>query len=192
MSLKRAPSEEPAASPHWAGLTDVDPYGLPLDIFGDRTPPEFFEVVGRIVAINAKIEYLRERLASLPPSETSGVKKVELFLKRDTSGRMDRNAIVHSFWVFGANTSDSDVILGIRYKKRKTASGNTATVSIRDVPNSESVQNVVQYKLNELRDFLKRDLTTMKVGQLAYTEVMMTWAANQDSIASEETSESQA
>lgn len=109
-----------------AAMSDVDKYGVPLHIFGDATAPEFFEILGRLLAVNGKIEYLKDRLDDLPSSETSGVRKVEQFLEGYSSGRVDRNAIVHSYWVFGAHTNDPEVILGIRYKIRKLASGETA------------------------------------------------------------------
>ncbi|TFC91329.1 MULTISPECIES: hypothetical protein [Cryobacterium] len=180
MFIQNAPPEDPAASASRPELVEVDRYGIPLDVFGDYPPPEFFEVIGRIVAINAKIEYLKERLDNLPPSETTGIKKVQQFLKRDSSGRMDRNAIVHSFWTFGASTENPNLILGIRYKVRKLASGEIATTSIRDVPDSEREQDIVQFELVGLRKILKRDLATMQVGELAYSEVMLQWAARQD------------
>jgi len=126
MSIQNALPKDPEASASRTELIEVDRYGIPLDVFGHHTP-EFFEVIGRIVAINAKIEYLKERLDDLPPSETREIKKVEQFRKRDSSGTMDRNAIVHSFWTFGASTENSNLILGIRYKVRKLASGEIAT-----------------------------------------------------------------
>jgi hypothetical protein len=142
-------------------------------------PAGFFEVLGRILAVNGKIEYLKERLESFPSAETTGVRKVEQFRKRDSSGRIDRNAIVHSSWVFGAHALDHEVILGVRYKVRKVASGATASVSIGDIPDCEREQDVVQYTMDGLRKLLKRDLTTMRVGEIAYSEVMLNWAARQ-------------
>lgn len=158
---------------------DVDLYGLPTHAFGDTPPPEFFEIIGRILALNGQIEYFQERLDHLPASETAGVRKVEQFLARCSSGRDDRNAVVHSRWVFGAHTTDPDAILGVRYKVRKRASGHVATVSIRDVPDSEKAQEVVLHTVDTLRALLKRDITTMRIGQLAYAEVMMTWSIEQ-------------
>jgi hypothetical protein len=145
---------------------DVDAYGLPLSTFGDHPPKAFFELVGRIVAVNGRIEYLRARLDHLPPSETTGIKKVEQFLERDKAGRLDRNAIVHSSWIFGANTSDPGVILGIRYKARARTSGATATLSLSDLPESDKENDYVQHDLASLRGLLKRDLATMQVGRL--------------------------
>jgi len=161
------------------GLGDVDRFGLPLNQFGHYSPPEFFEIVGRIVATNGRIEYLKDRLAHLPSSETSGVKKVEQFLTRYKSGRLERNAIVHSSWVFGAGTDAPDLILGVRYRTRKDTVGDTATVSIADVPASEKKQDVVQYGLAGLRKLFKRDITTLQVGEIAYTQVMLAWARDQ-------------
>lgn len=162
-----------------AAMSDVDNYGVPLHIFGDAIAPEFFEILGRLLAVNGKIEYLRDRLDDLPSSETSGVRKVEQFLKRYNSGRLDRNAIVHSYWAFGAHTNDPEVILGIRYKIRKLASGETATVATRDVPGSEREQDVVQYKLDDLRKLLSRDVVTMRMGEIAYADVELNWARRQ-------------
>ena len=167
------------------GLTEVDQYGVPLTVFGNPMPPEFFDVVGRIVAINGKIEYLKDRFQHLPSSEIEAVKKVKQFTQRYNSGRAERNAIVHSSWVFGADMDDPDVILGVRYKVGKLASTGTATVSIRDVPESERKQEAVRYTLSGLRKILKRDLVTMQVGEYAFTEVMLTWAARQDHVAGE-------
>lgn len=160
-------------------MSEVDTYGVPLRVFGDGMPPEFFEVLGRILAINGKIEYLKDRLDHLPFSETSGVRKVEQFLKRYDAGRSARNAIVHSSWAFGAHTTDPDVILGIRYKIRKAASGQTATLSLHDLPDSEREQDIVEYRLEGLRKLVRRDVATMRVGELAYAEVMLNWAARQ-------------
>jgi hypothetical protein len=164
----------------WAyptGMDDVDKYGVPLDAFGATAPPAFFELLGRILAVSAKIEYLKARLDDLPASETSGVRKVEQFLERETSERTDRNAIVHSRWVFGAHTSDPGIIVGMRYKIAKTTSGLVATVSIRDVPDSEREQDIVQYEDADLRMILKRSLQTIRIGEIAYSEVMLTWSA---------------
>jgi len=150
-------------------MRDVDEYGLPLSEFGD-VPPDFFEILGRLLAVNGKIEYLKDRLDHLPSAETDGVKKVEQFLKRYAAGRSERNAIVHSTWVFGAHKAP-EVIVGFRYKVGKSVLEGTPTVAIRGVPGSARRQDVVQYTLDELRELLKRDITTMLVGQLAHGEV---------------------
>jgi len=65
-----------------AAMRDVDKYGVPISAFGDSTAPEFFEILGRLLAVNGKIEYLKDRLDDLPSSETTGVRKVEQFLER--------------------------------------------------------------------------------------------------------------
>lgn len=171
-----------------AAMNNVDKYGVPLDTFGHDVPPEFFEVLGRLLAVNGKIEYLKERLDHLPSSETSGVRKIEQFFRRYDSGRLDRNAIVHSNWVFGAHAQDSEVILGVRYKISKAASGEIATVSIRDAPDSERKQVFVQYKLDELRKLLKRDVTTMLIGEHGHTEINLSWAARQPLSAAKDSS----
>jgi hypothetical protein len=160
-------------------LTEVDKYGVPIDAFGREVPPEFFEIIGRLLVVNGKIEYIKERLDHLPISETSGVRKFHQFMKRYDAGRSDRNAVVHSFWVFGADTSDPGVILGVRYKVRKVASGEIATVSIRDVTDSEREQEFIQFTPDELRKLLKRDLDTMRIGMHALTEIGLNWAAQQ-------------
>jgi hypothetical protein len=165
-----------------AAMSDVDKYGVPLDAFGHDVPPAFFEVLGRILAVNGKIEFIKERLEDLPSSETRGVRKVEQFLNRYDAGRLDRNAIVHSNWVFGAHTRDAEVILGVRYKVSKVVSGEIATVSIRDVPDSERDQVFVQYRLDELRKLLKRDVATMLIGELGHAEISVRWAARQPRI----------
>jgi hypothetical protein len=151
-------------------MRDVDKYGLPLSEFGEGVPPAFFEILGRLLAVNGKIEYLKDRLDHLPSVETGGVKKVEQFLKRYGAGRTERNAIVHSTWVFGAQ-KDPEVIVGFRYKVGKSVLGATPTVAIRDVLGSEKSQDVVEYTLDDLRRLLKRDIATMLVGQLAHGEV---------------------
>jgi hypothetical protein len=179
MSIRNAPPEYPFLSTSVEDLSEVDRYGVPLGVFGGLTPPGFFDVVGRIVAINGTIEYLRDRIGHLPQSETEDVKKVNQFLKRDDNGRIERNAIVHSRWIFGADPTDPEVILGVRYKVRKLATGETAVVAIRDVADSEKVQEIVRYKLDVLRKVLKRDLVTLQVGELAYSDVMFRWAARQ-------------
>lgn len=159
--------------------TDVDAHGVPIHAFGDGPPPEFFEILGRLLAVNGQIEYLQERLAHLPRSETTGVRKVEQFLARCVSGRDDRNAIVHSRWVFGAHTTDPEVIFGLRYKTRKRTVGPIATVFISDVPDSERAQETVQHTLGSLKKLLRRDITTMRIGELAYTKIMMKWSTKQ-------------
>lgn len=158
---------------------DVDSYGVPLHAFGDGASPEFFEIIGRILAVNGQIEYLQERLDHLPASETAGVRKVEQFLTRFASSRDDRNAVVHSRWIFGAHTTDPNVILCVRYKTRKRAAGHIATVSIRDVPDSEKEQETVLHTVDSLKTLLKRDVTTMRIGELAYTEIMVAWSVKQ-------------
>lgn len=163
------------------GNTDVDSYGVPRRAFGRATPPEFFEALGRIVTVHGQIEYLQDRLKHLPSSETSGARKVEQFRKRCESGRDARNAIVHSRWVFGADTKDPDIILGIRYKTRKSKSGTVATVSIKDIPDSEHEHDIVRYTLDSLRKLLRQNIVTMQIGEQAYSEIMLKWAAQQDS-----------
>jgi hypothetical protein len=150
VSIQNPSSEDFAAWLSSAALSEVDKYGVPLDAFGSGVPPEFFEVLGRLLAVNGKIEYLKERLDDLPSSETSGVRKANNLTRGMTRG-LERNAIVHSLWVFGAHTEDPQLILGVRYKTKSPASGEIATVSIRDVPHSEREQVIVQYKLDRLR-----------------------------------------
>lgn len=162
--------------PHQSTRSEIDGYGVPVSAFGGSMPSEFFQIVGRLLAVCGKIEYLKDRLDNMPTSETSGVRKVEQFLKREDSGKLDRNAIVHSWWVAGAH-DDADVLLGIRYKKRKVASGAVASVSTRDVFGSDRDQEYVEYTLEALRTLLKRCVTTMSIGELAYGEVMFKWAA---------------
>lgn len=156
---------------------DVDEHRVPVDAFGDRAPSEFFAILGRIVAVNGQPEYLKDRLDHLPDTETAGMRKVEQFRARFASGRDERNAVVHSRWVFGAQTSDPEIILGIRYKVMKKPAGEVATVSIQDVPDSEREQIYVEHTLASLKQLLRRDVGTMQIGQQAYTEVMMIWAA---------------
>ncbi|MEW2011048.1 hypothetical protein AB0300_16410 [Microbacterium sp. NPDC078814] len=158
---------------------EVDPFGVPLSTFGRTPPPEFFEILGRVVSVHARIEYLRDRIEHLPLSETNGVRKVEQFIARCSSGRTERNAVVHSLWVFGANTTDPNAILGIRYKSRKLTSGTVANVAIADVPGSEREQDVVEYTLDSLRALLKQSITTMRIGEQAYSGIMLTRAAQQ-------------
>lgn len=170
---------EPERESRWTGdyRMDVDQHGVPIRAFGDPVTPEFFEVLGKIVSVNGQIEYLQDRLGHLPMSETSGVRKLEQFLARFESGRSGRNEVVHSRWLFGADTTDPDVIFGVRYKVRKQTTGDVATVSIHDVPDSEREQETVQHTLDSLRKLLRRDVTTMRIGEQAYTEIMLKWAA---------------
>lgn len=162
--------------------TDVDSYDLPLQAFGQAVPPAFFEVLGRIITVHGKIEYLQDRLKHLTSSETSGVKKIDQFRKRCESGRDARNAIIHSRWVFGADMNDPDIFLGMRYKTRKPTSGTVATVSIADVPDSMREHDIVRYTLHSLRKLLRKDIVTMQVGEQAYSEIMLNWAGQEDRI----------
>jgi hypothetical protein len=165
---------------------EVDKYGIPLDEFGEGMPPELFEILGRILSVNAKLEYLKERLDHLPALETKGVRKVEQFNERYASGRLERNAIVHSFWVFVADKTDPQTVTGLRYKKRKNSFGEVATVSMVDVPNSESDQLIVRYTLDALRKLLKGYITTMQIGDQAFTQTQLNWAAQQLAAAREQ------
>lgn len=160
-------------------LNDVDEYGVPLHAFGDGIPPEFFEILGRLIAVNGKIEYLKERLDQVPPAETNGVRRVEQFMTRYESGRLDRNSIVHSFWTFDADSDDSEAIVGVRYKMKGPAAGEIASIALRDNPGSEHPQVIVQQTLSGLRALLKRDLRTMLFGELAFTEIGLKWAVRQ-------------
>lgn len=160
---------------------EVDKYGVPVDAFGARVPPEFFEVLGRILSVHGKIEYLQDRLRTLPSADRAGVKKVEQFFARCTTERADRNALVHSHWMFGAHTKDPDVVLAFRYKTRKRSSGKIAEVSIADVPESAHEQDVGQYTLADLRSIMRRSIVTMRIGELAYSEIMVQWALDQTS-----------
>lgn len=162
--------------------TEVDAYGVPLAAFGAPTPSEFFEVLGRVLAIRGRIEYLQDRITHLPSIETRGSRKVEQFLARCNAERAHRNTIVHSHWVFGAHTGDPEVILAIRYKSRKQTSGDVATVSLVDVPESDREQDVGQYTLDDLKGLLRRNVVTMRIGEQAYTEVMLKWAAQQSDV----------
>lgn len=157
--------------------TDVDAYGVPIAAFSDPAPPEFFEILGRLLATHGRIEYLQDRIAHLAPAETTGNRKVEQFLTRCHEERAHRNAIVHSHWMFGAHTTDTKVILALRYKSRKQTSGAVATVSIIDVPESDREQDVGQYTLNDLRGLLRSTVVTMRIGEQAYAGVMLKWAA---------------
>jgi hypothetical protein len=162
-----------------AALSEVDAYSVPVDAFGDSAPNGFFEILGRILALNSKIEYLMGRLDHLPSSETAGVRKVEQFRKRYETERRERNAIVHSHWLFGADEADPQVIAGFRYKTRNPASGHIAKLSVRDVPGSAREQVIVKYTLEDMRKVLRRTVTTMMIGTHAFAEVSMTWAAKQ-------------
>ena len=70
MSNQKAPQKDPAGALGWMGLVEVDHFGVPRKAFWDRTPAGFFELVGRILAVNGRIEYLRGRLDHLPSSGT--------------------------------------------------------------------------------------------------------------------------
>ncbi|WP_146086428.1 hypothetical protein [Rathayibacter sp. AY1D1] len=170
-----------AESPRRASATghdvDVDAFGLPLDAFGNTVQPDFFQILGRLVAVNGQIEYLQDRFDHLPNEETSGVRKVEQFERRSEAGRADRNAVVHSRWVFGAH-ADPAVVVGIRYKTRRQTSGTVAAVSIIDVSGSERKQDVVEHTVESLRGVLRRDVATMRIGQLALSEIMLRYAAS--------------
>ena len=61
--------------------------------------------------MKAMIRGLKDRLDAVPRSETLGIKKVDLFLKRNDPGRIDRNAIVHSSESFCASTEMPDVTM---------------------------------------------------------------------------------
>lgn len=161
------------------GLENTDKYGLPLDTFGQEAPNEFFEIIGRILAVHGKIEYLKERLDQIPADETVGIRKIEQFRARSKASQKDRNTIVHSWWLFGANENDPDEIFGVRYKLRKAISGSIATVSIADVPESEKEQDYTLYNLESLQKVLNQSIITMRIGSQAYTEVMFHWANQQ-------------
>ena len=105
------------------------------------------------------------------------MRKVAQFRKRYSAGRSDRNAIVHSNWVFRAHTQDPDVIVGVRYKQRNRATGYVATVSLADIAGDCRQQDVVEYSLKQLRTQLRHDIATMRVGEIAYAQVMLAWAA---------------
>lgn len=156
---------------------EVDKYGIPVDAFGARVPPEFFEVIGRILSVHGKIEYLQDRLGTLPSAEKAGVKKVEQFFARCGAEKGDRNTVVHSHWMFGTHTKDPDVILAFRYKTRKNTSGEIATVSMMDAPESVHEQDVGQYTLEDLRRIMRRCIVTMRIGEQAYSEIMLKWAS---------------
>lgn len=158
---------------------EVDAYGVPTSAFGDPVPSGFFEVLGRILTVHGKIEYLQDRLNHLPSVETTSSNKVEQFLARCAAGKADRNAIVHSHWAFGADTSDPNVILALRYKSRKQTSGDIATVSLIDVPGSDREQDFGRYTLDDLKRLLRGNVVTMRIGEQAYTETMLKWASQQ-------------
>lgn len=56
---------------------NADAYWVPLDLFGEGVPEEFFAILGRLAAIDGQIEYLHERLNHLPGHERVGVRNVE-------------------------------------------------------------------------------------------------------------------
>lgn len=159
--------------------TEVDAYGMPVAAFGDRVPSGFFEVIGRILSAQGRIEYLMERLNHLPAGERTGVRKAEQFHERFRSEQADRNTIVHSHWLFGAHKVNPDVILAVRYRTRKNTPGVIATVSIVDVPESDEVQIIGQYTLESLKKILARSIVTMQIGEQAYSDIMLLWASRQ-------------
>lgn len=173
-------TEEPSwRHPPSSHETEVDSYGIPVDAFGERVTSGFFEVLGRILSVHGKIEYLEERLGHLSPAETAGVKKTEQFLARCAAGKAVRNTIVHSYWVFGAHRTDPDIILAVRYKVRNQTSGQIATLSIMDVPESDRGQDVGQYTLGDLKAILRRSIQTMRIGEQAYSKIILRWAVGQ-------------
>lgn len=159
--------------------TEVDEFGMPVAAFGDRLPSGFYEVLGRILSANGRIEYLKERLGHLPADETTGVRKVEQFRYRVSSEQALRNTIVHSHWVFGAHETHPDVILALRYKTRKNTPGDVATVSIVDVPESDKEQIIEQFTFEQLKKILASSIVTMRIGEQAHAEVMHRWAIQQ-------------
>lgn len=160
---------------------EVDEFGVPVEAFGNRVPSEFFGLLGRIMAVNGKIEYLNDRLMHLPAEETADVRKVAQFLARVQAGRADRNAVVHSYWTLGTH-DDPETFVGVRYKTRKLTSGLVAEVALTDDPeDSCRPQDLVSHSLGSLRSLLRRDVATMQIGQLAYREIMLRWAAEQPS-----------
>lgn len=167
--------------------TEVDAYGMPVAAFGDRVPSDFFEVLGRFLSVHGKIEYLKERLDHLPMDERTGFRKAEQFLERCRTGQADRNAIVHSHWMFGAHKANPEIILAVRYRTRKHVSGEIATLSIVDVPESDKEQGIGQYTLDSLRKILARSIVTMRIGEQAYSEVMVNWAVRQTAVKSAST-----
>lgn len=162
-------------SQHW----EVDSFGTPVGSFGTKPPEAFFSLVGRIVALSGQIEYLKDRLAHLPAKETESSKKVKRFYERARANQEERNGVVHSRWFFGADTSDPDLITGIRYKVAKSNAGHIATVSLVDVPDSEREQVVVQHTLKSLEALHRRLVGTAHVGEVAYASIMLRWGATQ-------------
>lgn len=159
--------------------TDVDAHGVPMAAFGAPAPPLFFEILGRIIAVHGRIEYLEERLDHLPSTEETGSRKGDQFASRCREESAARNTLVHSLWVFGADATDPDVLLALRYKRRKQTSGSIATVSITSVPQSGHEQDVSRYTMEDLERVLRTNVVTMRIGELAYTERMSIWAAKQ-------------
>lgn len=151
---------------------NVDVFGVPLDLFGDSAPDEFFAILGRLVAVNGQIEYLHDRLKHLPEHERVGIRKVEQFFRRFVEGRDERNTAIHSRWVFGAH-ADPDVIVGMRYKTNKKSSGLVAVLSITDVADSEREHVLVEHTVESLRRLLHRDLTTANIGAQALVQMML-------------------
>lgn len=158
---------------------NTDGFGTPVDSFGTRPPEEFFSLLGRIVAMSGQIEYLKDRLTHLPSEETDSSKKVKRFHERARADQEERNGVVHSRWFFGADTSDPDQITGIRYKVRKSSTGQTATVSLMDVPDSDHEQVVVQHTLKTLEMLHRRLVGTVRIGEAAYASLMLRWGATQ-------------
>lgn len=158
---------------------NTDGLGTPLDSFGTKPPEAFFSLLGRIVAMSGQIEYLKDRLAHLPSEETDSSKKVKRFYERARSDQEERNGVVHSRWFFGADKSDPDLITGIRYKIAKSNAGHIATVSIVDLPDSEREQVVVQHTLKSLELLHRRLVGTVRIGEVAYTSLMLRWGATQ-------------
>lgn len=156
--------------------TETDEYGVPTTAFGSPPPSHFFAILGRLLAVHGKIEYLEDRLKHLPAEETAGIRKVEQFQARCAAGKSDRNTIVHSYWLFGAHQTTSEIILALRYKTRKHTSGDIATLSMRDVPESDREQDLGQYTLDDLSKLLRASVVTMRIGEHAYGEVMARWA----------------
>ncbi|WP_460800086.1 hypothetical protein [Microbacterium sp. GXF0217] len=157
---------------------NVDAYGVPLDLFGESVPEEFFAILGRLVATNGQIEYLYDRLNHLPEHERVGIRKVEQFFGRFVAGRDERNAVIHSRWVFGAH-EDPEVIVGIRYKINKKSSGLVAVLSIADVEDSEREHVLVEHTVESLRRLLRRDLITANIGAQALVETMLNGASRE-------------
>ena len=104
--------------------TDVDSYGVPQQAFGCVAPPEFFEALGRVIAVHGQIEYLQDRLKHLPPSETNGGRSFGAVFRGANRGALPETLCPFTLG-FGADTKDKDVILGLRYN-RKVTSGTVA------------------------------------------------------------------